>query len=54
MPMQALVLAPTREIALQSCEVLSKLSGHMASPGITVGTFIGGLPIEEDQKLLRR
>lgn len=51
---QALVLAPTREIALQSGELLSRLAAHMAPPGITIGTFIGGLPIAEDQKLLRR
>lgn len=51
---QALVLAPTHEIALQSAEVLGQLAAHMPAPGTAVGIFIGGLPISEDQKLLRR
>ncbi|KAK9823568.1 hypothetical protein WJX72_003866 [[Myrmecia] bisecta] len=49
---QALVLAPTREIALQSAEVIHKLAAGLA--GLSVGVFIGGIPVEEDQKLLRR
>ena len=52
--MQALILAPTHEIALQSAEVLSQLAAHMPAPGAAIGVFIGGLPISEDQKLLRR
>jgi len=51
---QALILAPTHEIALQSAEVLGQLSAHMPAPGVSMGVFIGGLPISEDQKLLRR
>lgn len=52
--MQALVLAPTREIAIQNAEVIQALASHLPEPGVKVGTFIGGLPIEEDQKILRR
>lgn len=52
--LQVLILAPTHEIALQSAEVLSQLAVHMPDPGVTIGTLIGGLPITEDQKLLRR
>ncbi len=52
--LQVLILAPTHEIALQSAEVLSQLAVHAPEPGIAIGTFIGGLPIAEDQKLLRR
>ena len=52
--MQVLVLAPTREIALQSAEVINTVGAHMAAPGLSVGVFIGGLPAEEDRKLLRR
>ena len=52
--MQALILAPTHEIALQSAEVLSQLAAHMPAPGAAIGVFIGGLPVSEDQKLLRR
>lgn len=51
---QALILAPTHEIALQSAEVLGQLAAHMPAPGAAIGIFIGGLPISEDQKLLRR
>lgn len=51
---QVLVLAPTREIALQSAEVINTVGAHMAAPGLSVGVFIGGLPAEEDRKLLRR
>ena len=49
---QALVLTPTREIALQVAAVLRALAAEV--PGLVVGTLIGGLPIEDDQKLLRR
>ena len=52
--LQVLVLAPTREIALQSAEVINTVGAHMAAPGLSVGVFIGGLPAEEDRKLLRR
>ena len=52
--LQVLILAPTHEIALQSAEVLSQLALHMPDPGVKIGTLIGGLPIAEDQKLLRR
>jgi DEAD/DEAH box helicase len=54
LPVQVLILAPTHEIALQSAEVLSQLAAHMPAPGAAIGVFIGGLPISEDQKLLRR
>ncbi len=50
--LQALILTPTREIALQVAAVLRALAAE--SPGLVVGTLIGGLPIEDDQKLLRR
>lgn len=52
--LQALVLAPTHEIALQSAAVLGQLAAQMPAPGAALGVFIGGLPISEDQKLLRR
>ena len=51
---QALVLVPTREIALQVAGVLRAITAVLPAPGLVVGTFIGGLPIEDDQKLLRR
>ena len=51
---QVLVLVPTREIALQVAGVLTAISAVLPAPGLVVGTFIGGLPIEDDQKLLRR
>ena len=51
---QALVLAPTREIALQTADVISTLARFLPPPGLKVGVFIGGLPVEDDQKALRR
>ena len=51
---QVLVLVPTREIALQVAGVLAAITAGIPAPGLVVGTFIGGLPIEEDQRLLRR
>lgn len=50
--LQALILTPTREIALQVAAVLRALAAEV--PGLIIGTLIGGLPIEDDQKLLRR
>ena len=46
------MLTPTREIALQVAAVLRALAAEV--PALVVGTLIGGLPIEDDQKLLRR
>ncbi len=44
-------MAPTREIALQGAGVLSDVS---SSCGMTVITCIGGLPVAEDERLLRK
>jgi hypothetical protein len=49
-----LVLAPTREIALQASEVIAGVAAGLPPPGLVCGTFIGGLPIEEDERCLRR
>ena len=49
-----MILAPTREIALQCTEVVNAASSALPSPGLVCGTFIGGLPTEEDEKVLRR
>ncbi len=47
---QVLVLAPTREIAVQLWEVFNALGSAMTS--LRCHTFIGGLPLAEDiQKL---
>jgi hypothetical protein len=45
---------PTREIALQVADVLTKISADLPAPGLALGVFIGGMPTQEDQKLLRR
>ena len=49
-----LVVAPTREIALQVGDVISALGARLPAPGLALGTFIGGLPTEEDVRRLRR
>lgn len=51
---QVLVLAPTREIALQAAEAVALAAAALPPPGLAVGTFIGGLPVEEDERQLRR
>jgi len=48
---QVLVVAPTREIALQAADVALDVSG---SSGFSVVTCIGGLPTADDERLLRR
>lgn len=49
---QVLILAPTREIAVQSCDTVSCLGCDM--PELKTYAFIGGVPIKEDlQKLAR-
>lgn len=52
---QALILAPTREIAIQSEQVIAKLSSYLPDekkPSSAV--FVGGLNIVSDEKKLRR
>ncbi|MGH2374698.1 MAG: DEAD/DEAH box helicase, partial [bacterium] len=46
---QALVLAPTRELALQIADAVRALGG----PGLRVATLYGGEPIERQLKALR-
>ncbi|KAL1473876.1 hypothetical protein MTO96_021778 [Rhipicephalus appendiculatus] len=49
---QVLILAPTREIAVQSCDTVCCLGCDM--PELKAYAFIGGVPIKEDlQKLAR-
>lgn len=51
---QVLVLAPTREIALQASEAVALCAGALPPPGLACGSFIGGLRVDEDEKQLRR
>eukprot|EP00884_Botryococcus_braunii_P020562 jgi/Botrbrau1/718/Bobra.160_2s0041.1 len=51
---QALVIAPTREIAMQAGEIMSAIGAYRPSSGVSVGVFIGGMPTEEDCRRLRR
>ncbi|XP_046993075.1 probable ATP-dependent RNA helicase DDX27 [Schistocerca americana] len=52
MSLQALVLAPTREVAVQIMQVISSVGCSVK--GLRVDTFIGGLPFEEDVRKLKR
>ncbi|KAG8193988.1 hypothetical protein JTE90_013682, partial [Oedothorax gibbosus] len=45
---QTLILAPTREIAFQICEVIKSVSSTFKY--LKCGAFIGGIPIEEDRQ----
>ncbi|XP_013408807.1 uncharacterized protein LOC106172574 [Lingula anatina] len=49
---QVLVLAPTREIALQIQDVLTSIGSAMK--GLLCHTFIGGIPLNEDRQKLRK
>jgi superfamily II DNA/RNA helicase len=51
---QALVLAPTREVALQAADVITEVASGTPSPPLSVATLIGGLPTAEDERILRR
>ena len=51
--LQALVIAPTREIAVQG----SRLALDIAGPGMSdlkVQTFIGGIPVAQDEIKLKK
>lgn len=49
---QVLVLAPTREIAVQIWEVINSLGSAMTD--LQCHTFIGGLPLHEDRLKLKK
>ncbi|XP_064605221.1 uncharacterized protein LOC135470297 [Liolophura sinensis] len=48
---QVLVMAPTREIAVQIWEVMKSISSEMI--GIQCRMFIGGLPVNQDKQKLK-
>jgi ATP-dependent RNA helicase DDX20 len=50
--LQVLVVAPTREIAVQIWEVIKTLGSAM--PQLRCYTFIGGLPITDDVPKLKK
>ncbi len=49
---QALVLAPTREIATQIADVITLVGKHL--PALRVNTFIGGMKVKEDRLTLSK
>lgn len=46
-----LILAPTREIAVQIKDVVNAIGCHMK--GLSCQVFIGGLPVDDDKKALK-
>lgn len=48
---QALILAPTRELAVQIYESLEKIAAHL---GISIAVVYGGVPIDEQMRKLSR
>ncbi|KAG1714934.1 putative ATP-dependent RNA helicase DDX20 [Nymphon striatum] len=48
---QVLILAPTREVAVQICDVTLKIGEYYKE--LKVKSFIGGLPLKEDVKKLK-
>lgn len=53
-PQQVMVVAPTREVALQSSDVITRVAAGLPAPSLSCIAFVGGLPTAEDQKRLRR
>ena len=49
---QVLVLAPTREIAVQIFEVVNSIGSCIE--GLRCYTFIGGLPLADDKQKLKK
>ena len=49
-----MILTTSREIALQAAETVDSLAQASGQVALTAGVFIGGLPMGEDVKLLRR
>ncbi|RLU19378.1 hypothetical protein DMN91_007935 [Ooceraea biroi] len=49
---QVLIIAPTREIAIQICEVLRIIGSRI--DGLKVEYFVGGISIDEDRKKLNK
>ena len=50
---QSLILAPTRELALQAADVLSALAAAAPPPGISIAAFVGGFPSRDDAARLK-
>lgn len=49
---QVLVLAPTREIAIQIWDVIKNIGSAMSA--LRCHTYIGGLPLSEDKQNLKK
>ncbi len=49
---QVLVLAPTREIAVQIKDVMCSIGRHLK--GLQTHVFIGGMPIGDDKNRLKQ
>lgn len=50
--LQVLAFAPTREIAVQIEDVIKTIGKNI--PGLEIGSFIGGLPIENDIEKIKK
>ena len=50
--LQVLILAPTREVAIQICDVIKSISVNFSSP-IKCSSFIGGQPVRNDKLKLK-
>ena len=48
----ALVLSPTRELALQSAAVFRQLSAGLPGTGVRVATVVGGMSVHKQRRLL--
>eukprot|EP00879_Flechtneria_rotunda_P028089 GHRR01030167.1.p1 GENE.GHRR01030167.1~~GHRR01030167.1.p1 ORF type:complete len:147 (+),score=18.92 GHRR01030167.1:79-519(+) len=51
---QGLVVAPTRELAIQSYQVIQRVVAGLPDPAPSTAVFVGGLPTADDEKRLRR
>ncbi|CAB4054937.1 DDX20 [Lepeophtheirus salmonis] len=50
--LQGLLIAPTREIAVQGAQTMLEIGGHLSK--LKASTFIGGMSVEEDKLKLKK
>lgn len=48
------MVAPTREVAIQSEQVIARIAAELPAPTPSSAVFVGGVPVVQDEKRLRR
>ena len=50
--LRALIITPTRELAMQVCDMLKQVAKH--APEIDITPVVGGMSLQKQERLLRR